>query len=123
MLVPYVLLRARRLNLLELGEPEAIGRGVPLTRERARLLLTAIALAAAVSMTGGIAFIAKRIVGPRHQLSIPIAILIGGWLLPVADTIGRNAADPEGIAAGTMAALIDAPYFLYLLLCKSKGPG
>jgi iron complex transport system permease protein len=125
-LVPFVLLRARRLNLLELGEPEAIGLGVPLTRERGWLLLAAVALAAAaVSMTGAIAFvglmaphIAKRIVGPRHQLSIPIAILIGGWLLLAADTIGRNAADPEGIAAGTMAALIGAPYFLYLLLRK-----
>jgi iron complex transport system permease protein len=125
-LVPFVLYRARRLNLLELGEPEAIGLGVPLTRERAWLLLTAVALAAsAVSMTGGIAFvglmaphIAKRIVGPRHQLSIPIAILIGGWLLLAADTIGRNVAEPEGIAAGTMAALIGAPYFLYLLMRK-----
>jgi len=76
-------------------------------------------------VTGGIAFvglmaphIAKRLVGPRHQLSIPIALLIGGWLLLVADTIGRNAAEPEGIAAGTMAALIGAPYFLYLLMRK-----
>ncbi|OUM97197.1 MAG: iron ABC transporter permease [Thermobacillus sp. ZCTH02-B1] len=123
-LVPFVLLRARRLNLLELGEPEAIGLGVPLTRERAWLLLAAVALAAAaVSMTGAIAFvglmaphIAKRIVGPRHQLSIPLAILIGGWLLLVADTIGRNTGGAEGIAAGTMAALIGAPYFLYLLM-------
>jgi len=62
--------------------------------------------------------IAKRLVGPRHQLSLPISILVGGWLLLVADTIGRNVAQPEGIAAGTMAALIGAPYFLYLLLRK-----
>lgn len=125
-LVPFVLHRARRLNLLELGESEAIGIGVPLTRERAELLLAAVALAAsAVAMAGSIVFvglmaphIAKRLVGPRHQLSLPISILVGGWLLLVADTIGRNVAQPEGIAAGTMAALIGAPYFLYLLLRK-----
>lgn len=42
-------------------------------------------------------------------------ILIGGWLLLLADTIGRNLLEPSGIPAGIMAALIGAPYFIYLL--------
>lgn len=77
-------------------------------------------------MTGGIAFIrlmaphiAKALVGPHNQLFIPVAILLGGWLLLVADTIGRNLVDPEGITAGIMVALIGAPYFMFLLLKKS----
>lgn len=90
------------------------------------MLITAVALAAAaVSVTGGIAFIglmaphiAKSLVGPRNQLFIPVAILIGGWLLLLADTIGRNIIEPEGIPAGIMVALIGAPYFMYLLLKK-----
>lgn len=62
--------------------------------------------------------IAKALIGSRHQLFMPIAILIGGWLLLVADTIGRNLIDPNGIPAGIIVSLIGAPYFIYLLLKK-----
>ncbi|MBD0382500.1 FecCD family ABC transporter permease [Paenibacillus sedimenti] len=125
-LIPFTLYKAHRLNLLVLGEPVAIGVGVSVEKERIVLLLTAVALAAsAVSVTGGIAFIglmaphiAKALVGPRNQLFIPIAILLGGWLLLLADTIGRNVIDPDGIPAGIMVSLIGAPYFMYLLLKK-----
>ncbi len=125
-LIPFTLYKANRLNLLGVSEPVAIGVGVALKRERLILLLTAVALAAAaVSVTGGIAFIglmaphiAKAIIGPRNQLFLPPAILIGGWLLLLADTAGRNLAEPDGIPAGIMAALIGAPYFIYLLLRK-----
>ncbi|AGB40587.1 ABC-type Fe3+-siderophore transport system, permease component [Halobacteroides halobius DSM 5150] len=123
-LIPFTLYKANRLNILTLGEPVAIGVGMSIEKERLILLLVAIALAAsAVSVTGGIAFvglmaphIAKTLVGARNQLFMPIAILIGGWLLLFADTIGRNIVQPEGIAAGIMVALIGAPYFVYLLI-------
>jgi iron complex transport system permease protein len=125
-LVPFTLYKANRLNLLSLSDPVAIGVGVSIEKERIVLLLTAVALAAsAVSVTGGIAFIglmaphlAKALIGPRNQLFLPIAVLIGGWLLLFADTIGRNLLEPEGIPAGIMTALIGAPYFVYLLLKK-----
>lgn len=125
-LIPFTLYRANRLNILGLSDPVAIGVGLSLERERIVLLGVAVALAAAaVSVTGGIAFIglmaphiAKELVGPRNQLFIPVAILIGGWLLLFADTIGRNLVDPDGIPAGIMVALIGAPYFVYLLLKK-----
>jgi iron complex transport system permease protein len=125
-LIPFTLYKANRLNLLELSEPVAIGIGVSIEKERVILLVTAVALAAsAVSVTGGIAFvglmaphIAKALVGPRNQLYIPLAILIGGWLLLLADTIGRNIVEPDGIPAGIMTALIGGPYFMYLLLKK-----
>jgi len=121
-----VLYKANRLNLLGMSESVAIGVGVAVEKERAALLLAAIALAASVvSVTGGISFIglmaphiAKSLVGPRNQMFIPLAILLGGWMLLVADTIGRNIIEPDGIAAGIMVALIGAPYFIYLLLKK-----
>ncbi|WP_248928488.1 FecCD family ABC transporter permease [Paenibacillus hamazuiensis] len=126
LLIPFALYKAARLNLLQLGDPAAIGVGVSVQRERIVLLLAAVALAASVvSVTGGIAFVglmaphlAKALIGPRHQLFIPIAILIGGFLLLLADTIGRNAADPDGIPAGIVVALIGAPYFIFLLFKK-----
>lgn len=125
-LIPFTMYKANRLNLLSLNEPVAIGVGVSLNKERIVLLLTAVALAAsAVSVTGGIAFIglmaphiAKALVGPRNQMFIPVAILLGGWLLVLADTIGRQVPSADGLAAGIVVALIGAPYFIYLLLKK-----
>lgn len=125
-LIPFTLYKANRLNLLGMSEPVPIGLGVSVEKERAVLLLTAVALAAAaVSVTGGIAFvglmaphIARALIGPRNQLFLPVAILIGAFLLLIADTIGRNIIEPEGIPAGIMISLIGAPYFMYLLLKK-----
>jgi iron complex transport system permease protein len=125
-LIPFALYKANRLNLLGMSEAVPIGLGVSVEKERIILLLTAIALAAsAVSVTGGIAFvglmaphIARALVGPRNQLFLPVAIMIGAFLLLLADTIGRNIIEPEGIPAGIMIALIGAPYFMYLLLKK-----
>ncbi len=125
-LIPLTFYRANKLNLLALNEPVAIGVGVAIEKERIQLLLTAVALAAAaVSVTGGISFIglmaphiARALVGPRHQFFLPIALLLGGWLLAFADTIGRNIAGPDGVPAGIVVALIGAPYFIYLLLKK-----
>lgn len=125
-LLPFTLYRANRLNILGLSEPAAIGIGLSVEKERIHLLAAAVALAAAaVSVTGGISFIglmaphiAKALVGPRNQLFLPVAVLLGGWLLLFADTAGRFLVQPEGIPAGVMAALIGAPYFVYLLLKK-----
>ncbi|NIK71242.1 MULTISPECIES: iron ABC transporter permease [unclassified Paenibacillus] len=124
--IPFTLYKANRLNILALNEPVAVGVGISLTKERLVLLFSAVALAAsAVSVTGGIAFIgllaphiAKALVGPRNQLFIPISILFGGWLLVLADTIGRQIDIAGGLPAGIVVSLIGAPYFLFLLLKK-----
>jgi iron complex transport system permease protein len=123
LLVPFAMYKMNQMNLLSLDEALAIGLGVRTQRERLLLLLAAVALAAAgTSVTGGIAFVglmaphlAKVMIGHRAQLYLPICILLGGWLLLLADTIGRNAVDPDGIPAGVVVSLIGAPYFIYLL--------
>ncbi|WP_166238470.1 FecCD family ABC transporter permease [Paenibacillus turpanensis] len=123
-LLPYVIYKARVLNVLGLGEPMAIGLGTAIERERLGLLAAAVALAGAcVAVGGGIEFIgligphlARRLVGPAHQYLIPAAALTGGLLLLVADTIGRFILLPSEIPAGIVVAVIGAPYFLYLLL-------
>lgn len=125
-LLPYTLYKSNALNLLAMDETIAVGAGVSVNRDRLLLLGTSVALAAAaVSVTGGIAFvglmaphIAKAILGRRHQLFVPLAVLMGGCLLLIADTVGRQLVEPAGIPAGIMVALIGGPYFLYLLLRK-----
>lgn len=126
LLVPFVLYKSNQLNILRLNEPVSIGLGLDVNKERIQLLLAAVALAAsAVSVTGAISFIglmsphiSRNLVGTKNQLSIPVSILCGGWLLLISDTIGRFIFQPNGIPAGIMAALIGAPYFIYLLLKK-----
>ncbi|CAI6085279.1 FecCD family ABC transporter permease [Cohnella sp. JJ-181] len=123
-LLPYTLYKSNTLNLLSLNDATAIGTGVPIARERVGLLVASVALAAsAVAVTGGIAFIglmaphiAKSLVGPRYQRFVPVAVLTGGFLLLLADTIGRNLGNSQGVAAGIVVSFIGAPYFVYLLL-------
>lgn len=126
-LLPFAFYKARVLNVLNLGDETSKGLGLPLERERLLLLAAAVALAGAcVSVSGGIGFVgliaphlARRLVGPRHQIMLPAAALIGALLLLTADTIGRWILQPTEIPTGIVVAIIGAPYFLYLL-AKSK---
>jgi iron complex transport system permease protein len=126
-IIPFLLMKSNVLNLLNLHEHIAQGVGVKVSRERIILLILAVILSsAAVSVAGAIGFIglmgphiAKSIVGPRHQLFLPISIVLGALLLVVSDTIGQVILQPSGIPAGIIVAIIGAPYFLFLMY-KSK---
>ncbi|HDJ7546214.1 TPA: iron ABC transporter permease [Staphylococcus aureus] len=122
-IIPYLLFKSNTLNIIHTGDNIARGLGVRLSRERLILFFIAVMLSsAAVAVAGSISFIglmgpliAKRIVGPRHQLFLPIAILVGACLLVIADTIGKIVLQPGGVPAGIVVAIIGAPYFLYLM--------
>lgn len=127
LLFPYVLCKARVLNVLSLGEQAATGLGAPVEKERLGLLAAAVALAGScVAVSGSIGFVgliaphlARRLVGPQHQYAIPASALLGGLLLIVADTWARWIMQPTEIPTGIVVAVIGSPYFLYLLV-KSK---
>lgn len=122
-IIPYLLFKSNTLNIIHTGDNIARGLGVRLSRERLILFFIAVMLSsAAVAVAGSISFIglmglhiAKRIVGSRHQLFLPIAILVGACLLVIADTIGKIVLQPGGVPAGIVVAIIGAPYFLYLM--------
>ncbi|MNJ42934.1 Iron-uptake system permease protein FeuC [compost metagenome] len=126
-LLPYVFMKSRTLNILNLGEVTATGLGASVSREQLKLLAVAVGLAAAcVSVSGGIGFVgligphvAKRLVGPRHQYLLPTTALIGSLLVITADTIGRWILQPTEVPTGLVVAVIGAPFFLYLL-AKAK---
>lgn len=123
LLLPFVIYKARVLNVLNLGDQVALGLGVSVEKERRLLLAAAVGLAgSAVSVSGGIGFVGliaphlmRRLVGPKHQYLIPGAALAGALLVLMADTIGRWIIQPSEIPAGIVVAVIGAPYFLYLL--------
>lgn len=128
LLIPYVLLKSRVLDVLNLGDDLAYGLGASVERERRRLLAAAVALAAScVAVSGSISFVgliaphlARRLVGPKHSILLPACALTGAVLVSAADTIARVIVQPSGIPTGIMVAIIGAPYFLYLLTKSNR---
>ena len=126
-LIPITLLKSHSLNLLQLHETLAKNLGVSIERERLLLLSIAVGLAASsVATGGGIGFVglvsphlARRLVGTKHQILIPVTAGVGALLVLIADTIARNLLPFTEIPAGVVISLLGAPYFLYLLM-KSK---
>jgi iron complex transport system permease protein len=121
--VPLALLLARHVDALHLGEDVARGLGMRVAWQRGVLLLTSVALvAAAVATAGTIGFvgliaphIARRLVGATYTGLKPVAALVGGLLVVLADLVGRTIVAPTEIPCGVVIAIIGAPFFLYLL--------
>lgn len=121
--IPILLLKLDILNILNTHEHISTGLGIRINRERLVILIISVMLcASAVSICGSIAFvgliaphIARQLVGPRHQVFIPITILLGAILLSFSDTLGRLIIEPAGMPAGIIVSIIGAPYFLYLM--------
>ncbi|MDC3411942.1 FecCD family ABC transporter permease [Terrihalobacillus insolitus] len=122
-LVPFSILLAKRLDVLNLGDDVAEGLGEPTERTRVILLAVAVALAgSSVAVVGSLGFlgliaphIARQLVGNKNQLLLPTSAVMGMLLLLLADALGRGVAPPVEIPAGIFTAVLGAPYFLYLL--------
>ena len=59
-------------------------------------------------------------VGPDQRQVLPLAMLLGGLLLLVADTLARTVAVPAEIPVGIFTALVGGPFF-FLLLRQVRG--
>jgi iron complex transport system permease protein len=115
-----IILRARSLNGLLLGEQAAAHLGIDVRRERRILLaLASLVTAAAVAISGLIGFVGlvvphvvRLLVGPSARLVLPLSAIGGAALLAYADIIARVAG---GIPVGVVTAIIGAPFFLLIL--------
>ncbi|MBW7474908.1 iron ABC transporter permease [Paenibacillus oenotherae] len=116
-------LSVRELNIHQLGDDIAAGTGSAVQRKRLLLLGICVILAgSAVSMAGPIGFVgllaphmARRLAGPSAGSMLPIAGLLGGLIVLLADLVGRTAFLPHDIPVGVFTAGIGAPFFIYLL--------
>ena len=117
-----LLVYARDLNVLLLGEEEAHGLGINVERTK-RVLLAASALitAAGVAFAGVIGFVGlivphmlRLVVGPDHRVLLPTAAFSGGAFLVAADTVARAGATE--LPVGIVTAAVGAPFFIYLLM-------
>lgn len=113
----------RLLDALTLGDDSAQSLGFAVARQRALLLLgVAMAVGAAVSVSGSIGFVGlfiPHLLRPlvQHQPSrlLPLSALAGAVFLLLADMVLQQFGGPE-LKIGVITALIGAPFFLLLVL-------
>ncbi len=123
-----VLLFARDLNALALGEEMAAHLGIE-PRHLRKTLLFAVTLltAVAVAVSGTIGFVGlivphmlRLIVGPDHRLLLPASALGGAVLLTLCDAVARTVLIPAELPIGIITALLGAPFFLFLLRRRAQ---
>lgn len=134
MLLPLLvltLIAARRMPPADLDEVSA--RSVGLNLPIFRVLVFALAAgltAVSVAFVGGVGFIglmaphlARLVVGRNVYAGIVGSFLLGAILLVGADLIVRVLFSPVEVPAGTVTAVIGAPYFLFLLMSRQRHDG
>lgn len=110
------------LDILGLGEEQAMLSGLEVKAFKSKIILFASLLAgSAVSFVGVIGFvdliaphIVRRCLGASHRWLIPGSALLGGAMMVLADTIARTILSPRELPIGAVTALIGAPFFLYI---------
>ncbi len=118
-----LLVMARQLNLLAVGEETALYLGTRVERVKlASYLIASLLVAATVAVSGIIGFVglivphAIRLMwGSDHQLLLPASVLLGGGFLLAADTAARTVAAPAELPLGVITALVGVPLFVILL--------
>jgi iron complex transport system permease protein len=118
-----IFFNARSLNLLMVGEQDALALGVEVSRVKLIVYIAAsLVTGAAVAVSGAIGFVgliiphAVRLAGGSdNRLVIPASALVGGAFLLFADTVARTVIAPLELHIGVITALIGAPIFVYLL--------
>jgi len=116
-------LGARHLDVLARGELQAAILGLPVGTARLSIFaVTALAVAVSVTAVGVIGFIGlvvphvvRLVAGSKHRVVVPAAVLAGGSLLVVADTLARTVLAPRQLPVGALTAAIGVPLFLFLM--------
>lgn len=114
---------SKQLNVLLLGEEEAVYAGVHVERLKRRLLLLTTAMVGvATAFVGVIGFmglivphIMRLLLGSNHQKLLPASMLAGAILLTLADMGARLLLAPAEIPIGIITSLVGAPLFIVLL--------
>jgi len=118
-----LLVVARGLDLLQLGEAEAYHLGVDVRRlKRSVVLGSAAAVGAGVAVAGIVGFVGlvvphlvRLAIGASHRHLLPGAALLGATLTILADTVARTAASPAEIPVSLVTSALGAPFFLWLI--------
>ena len=131
--IGYLFWHVASMNLLTLGDDQAMSMGLETRAARVWLLVVASLMAsAAVALAGPIGFIglicphaARRLIGVDHRLLVPASAALGAVLLTLADATSRGLAGEsllgQMLPVGVITAVVGGPVFL-LLLSRQGGP-
>ncbi|SFN84355.1 FecCD family ABC transporter permease [Nitrosospira briensis] len=114
------------LNVLSLGQMKAKTLGVAvLPLQMGIYFFASLATVAALMLAGAVGFVglivphAVRLLGVNDvRWLLPLAILLGGGFLTLADTLARTMWAPQQLPVGVLTALLGVPTLLLLLSKK-----
>ncbi|MBV9242908.1 MAG: iron ABC transporter permease [Acidobacteria bacterium] len=115
--------QSRALNLMMIGEGDALDFGVEVGRVRMLVFGAAsLVVGAAVAASGSVGYVGLIVphlvrlsVGSDNRLVIPFSAVAGAIFVVLADTIARTVIAPRELPVGAVTALVGAPLFIYLL--------
>lgn len=127
----FFLTQYRTLNLMLLGDENAITLGTDLHRWRILyLIVSALMVGFSVYNAGVIGFVglvvphvARLLFGTDHKKLVPICSLGGAIFLVWADVLCRTILPGNEMPIGILTSILGAPVFIYLMARKKYGFG
>lgn len=124
-----LLMTARHLDTLSLGEDAATSLGTNLGRMRLFIILgTSLCVGAATAVSGVIGFVGlvvphllRSFVGHSPSRLLPVSALGGALALLLADIFVRLLTPAGELKLGVVTALVGAPFFFWLVLHTRRG--
>jgi len=114
---------SRKLDLLQLGEPEAYRLGINVQKLKFKVIVSsAITVGISVSLSGMIGFVGlvvphlvRLLGGVNHSYLLPASAFLGATLMMTADLFSRVLIAPAELPVGLITSAIGAPFFLWLI--------
>jgi iron complex transport system permease protein len=115
--------QSRALNLMMIGERDAMDFGVEVGRVRLMVFGTSsLLVGTAVAASGSVGYVGlivphlvRLAAGSDNRVVVPCSAIVGAAFVVLADTFARTAIAPRELPVGAITALIGAPVFIYLL--------
>ena len=115
--------QARALNLMMIGERDALDFGVEVSRVRLLVFgAGALLVGASVAASGSVGYVGlivphlvRMATGSDNRSVIPFSAFAGASFVVLADMIARTMIAPRELPVGAITALVGAPLFIYLL--------
>ena len=119
----FLVVRAREINAMAMGDETAATLGIPVARFRAELfVITALLTGVMVAFSGAIGFVGLLVphfvrltAGSDNIRVIPLSALAGAVILILADIVSRTIMAPEDVPIGVITGLVGGLAFILLL--------
>jgi iron complex transport system permease protein len=119
----WLIVRAREVNALAMGDETAMTLGIPVRRFRLMLfIVTALLTGVMVAFSGAIGFVGLMIphfvrlfAGSDNVRVIPLSAYCGALVLILADLVARVAMAPEDVPVGVVTGLAGGIAFIAIL--------